>query len=825
MESVKERYRDQRGLPWIETTWADTQYAIRMLRKSPGFAAVAVTMLALGIGVNGAVFTITNAVLFKGFPLVFRNNRVLYITTNKGSVDYPDFEDWRKQATSFKEMALARGIFSTLDSPGGGPEAYYTKQVTPNIFQLVGVKPILGRDFTASDAKLGAAPTVILRYSLWEQRFGKNPAIIGQIVRLNGVPTTVIGVMPPGFSFPENQSLWIPLVPPRDALRRGSFGAQYIFGRMEDGATIQSVRAEMETIGRRLASAYPRTNEGVVPVVKTFSEFFIGANATTVYKSLWGAVGFVLLIACANLANLLLGRATGRSREIAIRAALGAGQRRIVRQLLVESLMLSSLGGIFGWWIARNSVKLYALAAGGYGVSNAIPGTGNVLDYAMDSRVFAYMIAISIGTGILFGLAPALRLSKLDVNATLKDGDRGATGGRRGKRLSGLLVIGEMATTVMLLVGAGVLIQSFLNVYTADVGVDARNVVMIDLYTPPEAFANLDAQISFYRDVEVRLQALPGVESVGFGAAPTEPVARIAYELPDAPPVEERSRPAVAEIVVSSDYFRTLGARMISGREFNNFDRASSMPVAIVNQQFADRNWPGEVSLGKRLRLFAPGEKSSPWLTVVGVVSNIVQNDRTRQAFDPLVYVPGAQHRGVGAYTFVRTSVALGSIGDAIRRQIYAVDPYQRVPVLRPLAERLDLALAFQRNIAALFLIFAGIALLLAAVGLYAVVAHSVSRRTQEIGLRMAMGATSNDVFQLVLRQGIPSVGVGLAIGLAASFAVNRVLKAELVQVSPNDPATLFIASALLVLSAALGCLIPAHRAMRVDPAVALRHE
>jgi predicted permease len=828
VESVRESYRDQRGLPWIETTWADARYAVRMLRKSPGFTAVAVTMLALGIGINAAVFAIANAVLFKGFPFVYRNDRILYITTSSKGVYYPDFEDWRTQAESFAGMAIVRGVPRTLSGQGDAVETYFTAEISTDAFEVLGVRPILGRDFTPADGKPGAAPVLILRHDLWEQRFGKDPAIIGQTVRLNGIPTTVIGVMPQGFAFPEGQFLWTPPMPSPEALRRDTGYARFVFGRMADGATIQSARTEMEAIGRRLASAYPRTNRGVVPVVKNFNEFFIGENATALYKALWGAVGFVLLIACANLANLLLGRAAGRSREISIRAALGAGQWRIIRQLLVESLMLSSLGGIFGWWIAGAGVRVYALS------QSSLDWTTHVLGYTMDYRVFVYIVAISVGTGILFGLAPAINLAKLDVNTALKSGG-GAAGGTRVKRFSALLVAAEGAIVVVLLAGAGVMIRSFLNVSTADVGVKTANILTSSLNISLEKYPTAEAWIAFYESLEARLQTLPGVESAAIAeGGPSEAVPGSRYELAGDPVADERR--TVPALVVDAGYFRTLGASMISGREFNDFDRASGIPVGIVNQRFASRNWPGENPIGKRLRLFrgepdpAKGKPRNPhddWLTVVGVVSNIVQNDPTLQNFDPLVYLPYRQRPGPYMFVFVRTRVPPGSLGNAFRRAAQAIDSDARVSVVMPLEERLHQvsSFAFQRNMSALLLVFAAIALLLATVGLYAVVAHSVSRRTREIGVRMAMGAASSDVFQLVLRQGIPPVGAGLAIGLAASFAVNRLLKAELVQVSPNDPTALFTASALLVWSATLGCLIPARRAMRVDPAVALRHE
>jgi putative ABC transport system permease protein len=369
------------------------------------------------------------------------------------------------------------------------------------------------------------------------------------------------------------------------------------------------------------------------------------------------------------------------------------------------------------------------------------------------------------------------------------------------------------------------MIRSFVNVYTADVGVNTANVLTMSLYTPAERYASSEEQLSFYQGLGTRLQALPGVESVGFGtAAPTDYTPRVAYELADAPAVEEQSRPTVAQFVVSTGYFRTLGARIISGREFDDSDRASSLPVAIVNQRFASRNWPGEIPLGKRLRL-SSGREPTPWLTVVGVLSNVVQNDRTRQESDSVVYLPYQQTPQRNMFAFARTSVGPGSLATAFRRQIYAMDPYLPVPALMPLAERFDRAYAFERNITVLFLVFAAIALLLASVGLYAVISRSVSRRSQEIGVRMAVGATAGDIRELVLRQGMLPVGVGLIIGLAASFAVNRVLNAQLVGVSPSDPVTLVVAFAVLIFSAMLGCWIPARRAMRVDPVVALRHE
>jgi putative ABC transport system permease protein len=801
----------------------DIRYTVRALRRSPGFTLTAVVTLALGIGVNATVFSVANAVLFKGLPSVQRNDRILYIGSRVDCcVSYPDFEDWRAQAKSFEALGAVADLRIALSDSSGFPESYTVTQVSANTFQLIGQGPIIGRDFTSSDEMPGAAPVAILTYGFWERRYGRDPAIIGRTVRINDTPTTVIGVMAQGVSFPQNQDLWIPLVPTADLQKRKARGLWFAFGRMAEGVTIESARAEMETIGRRLANAYPRTNQGFLPVVMNFQQFYIGRNATTIYGSLWGAVGFVLLIACANLANLLLARAMGRSREVSVRIALGAGRWRIIRQLLIESVMLSAVGGVFGWWIAIWGVRAYELAAN----PPARSWSAHLFDYSMDYHVFAYLIGISIGTGLLFGLAPALRLSKLDVNTALKEGGRGATGGVRRKRLSSLLVIGQMALAVVLLAGAGVMIRSFMNIYTADLGFKTANILTGLLRLPSGKYSGAEARISFYDRLQTRLEATPGMESVAIAdSLPGQGARRLPYELAGAPPVDEQRRPNVSAVVISPAYFRTLGAAVLSGREFRDADGVSGVPAAIVNQRFATRYWPGEDPLGKRLRFF-DGTTPETWLTVVGVVSNIAQNDALRQELNSLVYLPYRQKPAAGMWVMARTRVSPGSLGTAFRHQVQSID--SDLPIwLGPftLSERLA-GIYWNRGLyGGLFLIFAAVALLLASVGLYAVIAHSVSQRTQEIGVRMAMGATARDIRKLVFIQGMFPLGIGLIIGLPAALAVNRVLKAELVQVSPADPVTLVAASAILILSATLGCLIPARRAMRVDPIVALRHE
>jgi putative ABC transport system permease protein len=482
------------------------------------------------------------------------------------------------------------------------------------------------------------------------------------------------------------------------------------------------------------------------------------------------------------------------------------------------------VGGVVGWWIAKLGIRAYELAANVPGKSLFDSG----LDYAMDFRVLAYLLAISIGTGLFFGLAPALRLLKVDINTSLKDGGRGATGGGRGKNLSSLLVIGEMTLAVVLVAGAGLMVRSFLRIYAADTGVKTANILTALWVLPDAKYPTAEARMSFYHRLKTRLEAIPGVESMAIADRfPTWGAQRLPYELGGSPagsfPAEEGRRPKIPVLIVSPAYFQALGAAVLSGREFDDGDGVSGPPVAIINERFASRYWPGENALGKRLRLF-DGQPEA-WLTVVGVVSNIVQTDFSRQEFNPLLYLPYSEKPEGLMNVIVRTRVPPGTLATTLRREVQAMD--SDLPMFGPftLAERLEANYLSQGAYGGMFLIFAGIALLLASTGLFAVIAHAVKQRTQEIGIRMAMGARAHDILKLVLRQGAPPVTIGLMIGLAASLAVNRVLKAELVQVSPSDPITLGVASAVLILSSILGCWIPAWRAIRVDPVVALRHQ
>jgi predicted permease len=801
----------------------DARFALRTLAKNPGFSVIAVAALALGIGVNATVFTLANRVLFKSMPFD-QNDRIVYLSTRNAQrenrrtgVSYPDLLDWKSQMNSVESLEGYVPDQANFSDKTGLPESYNLAAMTANALPALGVKPVLGREFQPDEDKPSAPRVAILSYGLWDRRYGKDPSVIGRSVRVNEIPTTIIGVMGADFQFPGNTDLWIPYVPGANAEKR-QYRNLSVFGRMKPGVNAKAVKAELDGITQRLAAAYPVTNSGITPVVHTFGEEFNGPEINLVFSAMLGAVGFVLLIACANVANLLLGRAVGRIREISIRTALGASRWRIMRQLLVESTLLSATGGAIGWLIAIWGVRTFDAVV--------IPlGKPSFIDFSMDYRVFAYLVAVSIGTGVLFGLAPALRLSRLDVNTALKDGGRGSSGGARGKFLSGMLVVTEMALAVVLLVGAGLMIRSFLVLRNQTIGVDTRNVLTMRLQLPQAKYAKEDDLIAFHDRLNKQLAALPGVESIALASnLPTGGFITNPFEIEGSAPVDEKRRPSLGALVISPDYFRAMNVKPVRGRTLADSDNASAPAVILVNQRFAEKFWPNNDPIGKRLRTFQ-GSKADAWATVVGIVPNVNQTQNMREP-DPLIYIPFRQRPQRDIAIAARTQVPPATLATAFRKAVQETD--QDLPVYRlmSLEERLALNNWSWRVFGSLFALFAGIALTLAAVGLYAVIAHSVSQRTQEIGVRMALGASTHQIGRLVFTQGMTQLSIGLAIGLLASFGVTRILRRIVVgDISTTDPVSFTIAAAALAFAAALGCWIPARRATRVDPVIALRNE
>jgi putative ABC transport system permease protein len=633
-------------------------------------------------------------------------------------------------------------------------------------------------------------------------------------------------VMPERFDFPLPQDLWMPLVPSPEMRQRGSAAPQAftVVGRLHDRASAKEAHAELEAIDRRLEAAYPATNRGLVPTMATHSAMNSGPDAPITWGSLWVAAWFVFLITCANLANLTLVRTMGRWREFSTRIALGAGQWRMIRQIVLESLMLAGVAGALGWWITIWSVRTWV----GITASHF-----QVLDYTVDAGTFTYLVAISLAAAVLCSLAPISRVMQLGVSGALKGDARGVTQGLRGKHLAAGLVAAQMALAIVLLSGAGVLVRSFVKIVSAETGVrDPERVLVGSVTLPSDNYPSPQTRLEYFDRLDARLRTIPGIVNASVATMiPVYGVNARAFEIegrPNPPDGGER----IQFLRAGPDYFRVLGTPAITGRDFNDGDQASALPVAVVNQSFAARFWPDEQPLGKRLRA-TDGTTPGAWRMVVGVVPNIMQGDALRQQFKPLVYVPFRQEPAARRAVFLaRTGLPPHHVAQTVRAEVQRLDPGVALEDFDTLKARF----AFDRDYmdwehselgkhAKVAPIFALIALLLAAVGLSAVIAHAVSQRTKEIGVRMAIGAAANDIRRMVFREGMWPVAMGLVLGLVASSAVNRILQSQLVGVSPFDPVTMVGAPVVLIVVALLACQFPAQRAMNVDPVIALRQE
>jgi len=833
LNRAKDAHRDARGFAWFDGFHYDLRLTLRSLRRDWLFTLAAIAMLTLAIALNVTVFTVTDAMLFRGYPLVKGNDRLVYLQERGPSgaccILYPDFEEWRSQARSFEGMAFVGGRSISFRDGDGRPIDMRTTTLSANTFGLLEVPPLLGRDFVAADEMSGAAPVAILNYRFWDSRFNKRADIIGLTVHINGAPATVIGVMPERFDFPlpATDDLWMSVVHTPELQQRDiTAGGFTVVGRLRRGVSLREARAELETINRRLELAYPATNRHLVPTVATHSEFNSGRDATMIWGSLWAAAWFVWLIACANVANLTVVRTMGRWRELSTRIALGAGHGRMMRQMFTESLALTCVAGAIGWWITNWSVRTWvALTASRY----------QVLDYRVDSGTLAYLVAISVAAALLCSLAPIGRVVQLGVSGALKGDARGVTQGLRGKHMAAGLVAGQMALAIVLLSGTGVLVRSFVTIVSAETGVrDPDRILVGSMRLPSDKYPTPAARLGYFNQVERQLKTVPGTEEEA--VASTLPVTSQGLRTVEIE-IEGRRRPgeenqSVGSVRAGSDYFRVVGVSAISGREFTDGDRATRSPVAIVNQSFAARYWPDEQPLGKRLREVTRNAAGA-WRTVVGVVPNIMQGDALRQQFKPLVYVPFPQEPAPSrAFFLLRTSVPPRQIAAAVRAAVQTVD---RDVTLEEF-DTMKASFKFDRDFmdaehselgkhAKVAPIFAVVALMLAGTGLYAVVAYSVSQRTKEIGVRMAIGAASHDIRHLIFREGLRPVMLGLLVGLTMSLAVNRILQSQLVGVSPYDPVTLASAPAVLILVALIACQIPSRRALRIEPAVALRHD
>lgn len=824
-EGVKE---DVRGVGWetvAETLWQDVRYGARMLRKNPGFTLVAVLTLALGIGANSAIFSVVNAVLLR--PLAFRDpGKLCLVTESLPSFpslgpSYQNYVDFRDQAKSFDGLAAVH--IDRLNLTGrGDPERLSAQMATASLFPLLGVNAIEGHTFTSDEDRYGGPAVVLLSYGFWQRNFGGTPNILGKTIRLNDQPYTVTGILPAGFQIIVPVDVVVPFAPWAHGLpddRNWHPGITAV-GRLRQGVTLERARVEMAAIAQRLAKQYPLYDTDMGANVNGLQDTLV-QNVRPALLMLLGAVGLVLLIACGNIANLLLARAASRQREIAVRTALGAGRLRIVGQLLTESVLLAFAGGAVGLLLARVILTpLLALA------SKSLPSVGVI---GLDGRVLAFTAAIALLAGVLFGLAPALQTAKMDVRPALSDASRGSTGGASRHRVRDLLVVTEVALALILLIGAGLLIRSFARLQDVQPGFDASHLLVVDVPVSPNGYAQTPRRMSLFDQLIERSKTLPGVSAAG--AALILPVTGsgsvIHFNIQGRPPKTPHDYILVGYRPVSPGYLETLRVPLLAGRMLNESDTERGPYVAVVNQSMAKQYFPGESPLGKRIQVGATPTNEIPWAEIVGVVGDMKQSLASEASAE--MYIPFRQADSlipIFAMSMVlRTTNEPHAEVSALRNAVHEIDADQPLVNFRTMQENIATSVSDPRFRTMLLGIFAASALLLAVIGLYGLMAYSVEQRTSEIGIRLALGAQRNDVLKLIVVQGLKLVLVGVAIGLGGALALNQLLTRFLYGVVPSDPATFAIVASILTLVAMVACWIPARRAMRVDPIVALRYE
>ena len=813
----------------MEMFWQDIRYGVRMLLKAPSISIVATIALALGIGANTAIFSVVNAVLLR--PLPFASSEQLMNVwetdsvrgSTRGSASYPNFVDWREQNHVFEHISTYHNSDFIMTGRGESTRLQGAV-VNADLFPLLGVTPVIGRGFLPAEDNPGeGGRVVVLSQGLFQKRFNSDPNIVNQSMVLDGKSYTIVGVMPGAFQFPVQNDpveLWTTVALDREGKEpiTEERGAHYmeVIARLKPGVSKEQAQAEMTAIGTRLEQQYPDKNLHRNIRVQPTLEALVG-DVRPALLILLGAVGFVLLIACANVANLLLARAMSRHKEMAIRSALGASRMRVVRQLLTESVLLSLAGGLLGlvlavWW----SDLLVAL-----GKEN-IP---RALQVGLDWRVLGFTLLVSLLTGVVFGLVPALHSSKTELTESLKEGGRSGAEGARRNRIRGVLVVGELAIAVVLLVGAGLLIQSLWRLRQVSPGFESQNLLTFVVGIPEVKYPT-DKQAQFYRDLIGRIQSLPGVRSVS-SVIPL-PLSGDAFSISfetEGRPVAKGDRPSADFFAVQGDYFKTLGVSMLQGRDFTERDNKQGPPVIIVNQAFARKFFPNEDPVGKRIRPGISTDTDDPAMReIIGVVSD-VRNRNLSSELRPGYFLPAAQMPFNQMTLIVRTTNDPHSVITAVQNEVHAMDNELPIFNVKTMDDYISATVAGPRFNATLLVIFAGVALILTIVGLYGVMSYSVAQRTNEIGIRMALGAQTSDVLRLIVSQGFKLVLIGLGIGLVGAFGLMRVIASLLFGVTTKDPLTFAAVAVLLALVALLACYIPARRATRLDPLNALRYE
>ena len=810
----------------MQALFSDLKYGVRVLAKNPGFATIAILTLALGIGANTAIFTVVNGVLLRPLPFADPAHIVLVLEQNAKfpalvSTSYENYKDWRDQSRSFESMEASCAANLTLTG-AGEPERLVARRMTTGIFPLLGVTPIAGRSFLREEDRPEGAPVAMISYALWQRRFGGSPDWIGKTIELDSQPYTLIGVLPSGFLFLQPADVFTALEPWAKTLPddRDWHPGIIPIARLKPGVSIDQARAEMKAITQRLEKQYPLYDTGVSADVFRLQDRIV-QNVRPALIVLLCSVGFILLIACANVANLLLARAASRSKEIAIRRALGAGRARLVRQLLTESILIGIVGGALGLLLANICLQpLLHLAA------KTVPNAGLI---RIDYQVLFFAAAISILTGLVFGLIPALRTARQDLRETLSESSRGSTGGRGSHRLRSALVISEIALAMLLLVGAGLLLRSFERLQAVAAGFPTDHLLAADLPLSPTAYRKPEQKFEFFDRLLARARALPGVRSAG--AASFLPMSGtgsiIHFNIYGRPPKDAHEFISAGYRTMTPGYFETLGVPLLAGRTITEADSEKAPFVVLINTSMAHEFFPNQSPLGKKIQLGGLPDPQVPWMEIVGVVGDV----RPGLGADPQseMYLPYRQADAVlpvfQLSILLRTSLDPAAETSALRSALHDVDTNEPLVNVRTMEDNAAASASDPKFRTWLLGLFAVLALVLSTIGIYGVMSYSVNQRTQEIGVRVAMGAQPAQVFGLVSGEGFKLAVTGVAIGLAASIALTRVLRSFLYQVSPLDPLTFACVSGVLIAVAILASYIPARRATKVDPLVALRYE
>jgi putative ABC transport system permease protein len=807
----------------MNALWQDIRFALRMLRKNWSVSAIVVIVLALGIGANTAIFSVVNAALLRPLPYADPDKLVRLSEDSPNvpqmSISYPNFLDWREQNKVFSGIAAMQ--FRSLNLTGvDQPERLAGRGVSAEFFDVLGVRPAMGRSFSTTEDGPGATPVCIISDGLWQRRFGSDAAIINKQISLSGASYTVIGVLPASYAFGTPTDVFVPIGLRADEMKeRGSHPGIYAIARLKPGVTVETARAELIAMAQRISEQYGM--KGNSATLTPLREVFVGDIRTTLLILL-GAVGFVLAIACANVANLLLARAATRHKEMAIRTALGAGRMRIIRQLLTESMLLALVGGCGGLLLAVWGTQFLRTAG-----ADSLPSTAVI---KLDTNVLLFTLGVSLLTGILFGLAPAFGAAKTDLHDTLKEGGRSSTAGGRRHWLRSTLVVTEVALSLVLLVGAGLLIRSFLRILDTDPGFKSQNLLTMQLALNAKKDEG-GKVLTFFNDLNRRIAGLPGVEASAFSnGMPLAATADTSFAIVGRPKLKPDQRPQTMLYITGPQYLQTMGIRLIKGRFFTMQDTQTSPRVAVIDETFARQQFPNEEPLGHYL---AGDGKDNPDAEIVGVVGHVKHFGLDAvERVQPQLYLPFNQapndmlpFLAPRMNLIVRTSADPLNLTAAVRREVQALDSNQPVYNINTMEKTIDESLATQRLSMTLLAVLASLALILAAVGIYGVMSYTVSQRTHEIGIRLAIGAQPRDVFRLVLRHGMTLTLIGVVIGLMGAFGLTRLMTQMLFGVRPTDPATFAGIAVLLTVVALVACYLPGRRATRVDPMVALRYE